>query len=134
MNIADAIHTENDKSRTDLNVRPFESDNYTGFRDFLAYVDVSNWHVQETPAISGGVAAMKLAHNCYGIYDAHTNKGYVIFGDYISGVAPTVYFNKQVSNCRSKYVSIDNNPFNDTLVKAFNQWLKDLGVAAYQGE
>jgi len=47
---------------------------FKDFGDFYAYCEVFNYHFENRPNWSNGVADVILAHNMYGIFDGHTNK------------------------------------------------------------
>lgn len=101
-------------------------DTYKDFQDFIVYCDVMNNHPANRPHSVNGVADILLDHHCYGIFDAHTNKGYVIDGDIIEANNPaenaSFYTHRQVKRCRAKYpVDPIADAHNDNL---FNGWVK----------
>ena len=94
MTIGEAV--ENNRNYG-ITKKPYTINNFTDLQDFLGYCEVNNWHAAyEMPRIVSGVADLPLAHNMYGIYDAHTNKGYVIDAGLVYGMTATSYIEKQI--------------------------------------
>lgn len=83
---------------------------FKDFGDFYAYCEVFNYHFENRPHWSNGVADVILAHNMYGIFDGHTNKGYFINGDKFAKLSDKMnYVHRQVANCRAKYNGTTGN-------------------------
>lgn len=102
------------------------------FRDFVVYCDVMNYHPVSRPHAYEGVADILLSHRMYGIFDAHTNKGYIIDGAQIGSLSEGVNYAKaQVSRCRSKYTSfVGNEKLNESIKSQFQKWEDE--VIAYE--
>lgn len=86
------------------NAPVYQIEQHKDFEDFYAYCDVFNYHFENNPHWANGVADVRLAHDMFGIFDAHTNKSYIIDGSrFDTHQEACLYAHRQVQRCRSKY-------------------------------
>ena len=80
-----------------------ECESFKDFRDFICYCEVMNYHPDEKPYTYRGVATMELDHGVFGIFDAVTSKGYLIFRN------DEAYNKTQAKRCRDKYQNMNRD-------------------------
>ena len=98
-------------------------ESFKDFKDFIVYCDVMNWHPDEKPYTYRGVATMELDHGVFGIFDAITNKGYLIFRN------NEAYNKAQAKRCRDKYQNWDKTylaQLDLNMNKDYQNWKREV--------
>ena len=98
-------------------------ESFKDFKDFIVYCDVMNWHPDKKPYTYRGVATMELDHGVFGIFDAITNKGYLIFRN------DEAYNKAQAKRCRDKYQNWDKTylaQLDLNMNKDYQDWKREV--------
>lgn len=91
-----------------------------GFGDLFAHCEVENLHWDHRPYFFAGGLLAELAHGAWAIYDGHTSRGWVLFGD-------KTYAQGQFNRFIEKYKGNKSNTrISFELEDAFNSEMKKL--------
>lgn len=74
-----------------------------GFGDLFSHCEVENLHWDHIPTFSDGGLFAELAHGAYAIYDGHTSRGWVLFGDKDYATAQWQRFKNKYKNAKNCY-------------------------------
>ena len=77
----------------------YQMEQHENFKDFYAYCDVSNYHIEKVAKWENGVALVRLAHNMMAIFNGHNNKAYF----FSEGKVPEEWIKDQFDKCAIKY-------------------------------
>lgn len=77
----------------------YQMEQHESFRDFYAYCDVSNFHIEKVVKWENGVALVRLAHNMMAILNGHNKRAYYFDLNNV----PEMWVKDQFDKCSTKY-------------------------------
>lgn len=77
----------------------YQMEQHKNFKDFYAYCDVTNFHIERVIKWENGVALVQLAHNMMAILNGHNLKAYYFDLNNV----PEMWVKDQFDKCSTKY-------------------------------